>query len=878
MSCAGTPATDPPRPLLRLQYQIPDPSFCQAATCVDYEQDGRRAILFASRSTGKLQLVEAANGAVRWERELDGRQQSLSVYDVDGDGAWEILYSVSDPGRLYLLDQNGNLLRQWDSADSKLGNSPVILDGDGDGVLDGYLGTRTNALVRLNMANLAVLNQRDNWVQCGCYTSAMDVDLDGRWDLFAGSGDDTSAKGSLVRFDPISLKSIWSWSTNDNASSADAVLADIDDDGFVEVIKSVDNYAGDDPHDAIYAFETDGELLWKVPGLAGEDSPNIADLDGDGDVEIVGMTFGSMVYCLDAKGKLQWSQDLRPELDDSAHAYLAPILGDVDGDRELEVIALTNGGFTQQAHGIVFALSADGEIIDKLDVGGDRYWGEAFYCNVDDDPFLEIVVSGSGGMDVIETRGVGPATEHFQRRRSYQRLNVIPWAYEDSYFIYRGTRDGVRNLTDNLVLDSSAAGDRRSGRFITETLSLPPRHCFTSFACEKRTPRGTTIAVNVLDDAGASLERDVRSGSNLNLAESVRLEFVLSTEDPDVTPVLDSYRLDFELQEPAPPPGFRKSNQIVLDVGGQNSFDSCQAKYPSISRVGEEWWMWYSGRASDCFTGSIGLATSDDGLEWVKHDDGGPVFEHGIPGTFDSTKTDHPAVLRFGGRFHMWYTAGDDENRYTVGYATSNDGIHWRRENGGRPVFLPGAEGEFDDREVLHPAVVRDESGTLHMWYNGVGPQKTFRVGHAVSRDGVRWQRENGGKAVLAPSVVGGFDEGYVYNVHVRLEGEIFHMWYSAWVAGERSTGANHNGLTYAWSHDGNHWKKDTSPTLTNGAPGQSDEYACFGCFVVSREEGMWMYYSMADDEKIYRVGLARQTLVPPSLAPSGKLLSAESS
>jgi len=26
----------------------------------------------------------------------------------------------------------------------------------------------------------------------------------------------------------------------------------------------------------------------------------------------------------------------------------------------------------------------------------------------------------------------------------------------------------------------------------------------------------------------------------------------------------------------------------------------------------------------------------------------------------------------------------------------------------------------------------------------------------------------------------------------------------------------------------------------------------------------MWMYYSMADDEKIYRVGLARQTLVPP--------------
>lgn len=233
-----------------------------------------------------------------------------------------------------------------------------------------------------------------------------------------------------------------------------------------------------------------GELLWKVSGLAGEDSPNVADLDGDGDVEIVGMTFGGVVYCLDGTGKLEWSRDLRPELDNSSHAYLAPVLGDVDGDRQLEILALTNGGFSEQAPGIVFALTADGEVLDELNVGGDRYWGEVFYCNIDDDPFMELVVSGSGGVDVIETRGFGPATEHFQRRRSYQRLNVVPRAYEDSCSIYRGTKDGVCNLTDNLVLQRSDTEYRPDGHFVTERFILPPGCCFTSLGWDRRTPEG----------------------------------------------------------------------------------------------------------------------------------------------------------------------------------------------------------------------------------------------------------------------------------------------------------------------------------------------------------------------------------------------------
>lgn len=428
---------------------------------------------------------------------------------------------------------------------------------DGDGILDGYLGTRSKYLVRLNMQELAPTARRPNWSQCGCHTTAMDVDGDGRWDLFAGSGDDRGGKGVLHRYDPITLDSVWSYKTDDNASSADPVLADIDGDGQVEIIKSVDNYAGDDAHDAVYAFETDGTLLWKVEGLSGEDSPNVADLDGDGSVEIVGMTFGSEVYCLDAQGHFKWRRDLRPELDDKSHAYMTPVLCDLDGNSGLEILAMTNGGYFDRpgagSNGVLFALSSSGEILDRLDVGGPRYWGKAFCCNIDDDPYLELVVSGSGGLDVVQTRGYGPNTEHFQRRRDYQRLSVLPWAYEDTYFVYRGQKQGVTNGTDDLMLEETDGRYREQGKYVTELLTLPPNGFFNRLRFDAQTPPGTALAVNILDGSGNTLMEDVNDETTLHLDQSVRLEFLLTTTDVSATPVLNEYSLSFDRKDSSTP-------------------------------------------------------------------------------------------------------------------------------------------------------------------------------------------------------------------------------------------------------------------------------------------------------------------------------------
>lgn len=309
------------------------------------------------------------------------------------------------------------------------------------------------------------------------------------------------------------------------------------------------------------------------------------------------------------------------------------------------------------------------------------------------------------------------------------------------------------------------------------------------------------------------------------------------------------------------PPRFRfqKTNRSVLDNGAAGKFDSTHAKYPCVLKVGDEWWMWYNGRTDNAFTGAVGLATSNAGLVWTKKNNGDPVLDHGPPGTFDSTKVDHPAVLFFDDKFHMWYTAGDADSQYKIGYATSEDGIDWRRENDARPVLGPGAEGKFDERVVLHPAVVRDQSGLLHIWYNGDGPQRSFWIGHATSRDGIHWERQNGGDPVLEPSKVGGRKELYVYNVMVLLQDGTYHMWYSTAldIDDRGRLKAKGNGIVYAHSQDGTQWTKDAVPTLVNGDPGSLDAYACFACYVVPRPDGLWMYYSAGSQYQRYTTTLA---------------------
>ena len=131
---------------------------------------------------------------------------------------------------------------------------------------------------------------------------------------------------------------------------------------------------------------------------------------------------------------------------------------------------------------------------------------------------------------------------------TYMRNNALPWIYEDSYFIYRGTKEGVTTRADNLVLARSADGYRAAGHYTTPLLSLPPGCSFSRLEYETDTPSGTGIEVRILGQDGAVLREDLPPAAPLQITQAVRLQFTLRTVSPGRTPSLGSYALSFGLQ------------------------------------------------------------------------------------------------------------------------------------------------------------------------------------------------------------------------------------------------------------------------------------------------------------------------------------------
>ncbi|MFF0144265.1 glycoside hydrolase family protein [Amycolatopsis sulphurea] len=125
-----------------------------------------------------------------------------------------------------------------------------------------------------------------------------------------------------------------------------------------------------------------------------------------------------------------------------------------------------------------------------------------------------------------------------------------------------------------------------------------------------------------------------------------------------------------------------------------------------------------------------------------------PAVLSGSPGHFDGVHTCDPSVLRVGGTYFMYYTgaAGDHALGNAVGMATSTDGVHWTRANGGQPILGPSHDvHRANVYGAGQPAAVfldgwyylmfTDTTGRAAGW-NGAG-QFVLRAHDAAFRSGV---------------------------------------------------------------------------------------------------------------------------------------------
>jgi hypothetical protein len=181
----------------------------------------------------------------------------------------------------------------------------------------------------------------------------------------------------------------------------------------------------------------------------------------------------------------------------------------------------------------------------------------------------------------------------------------------------------------------------------------------------------------------------------------------------------------------------RYPRKLVLEPGGAGSWDAKIATFASVIKDHNDFKMYYSGRGVQ-FNGNIGLATSNDVKRWVKYR-GNPILEKGGAGSWDDMMIWCPMVWKED-YYHMLYTGANSKSVTQVGYATSNDGVHWKKyEN--NPVFNDPTWAH-NDTEGWGVIKVGD---TYFLWYNTLMTAYSTlnpsprELGVAISKDLIHW-------------------------------------------------------------------------------------------------------------------------------------------
>lgn len=279
------------------------------------------------------------------------------VGGIDDDPQSEILVTALAGGPLYAFDHDGTLVDGWPPTDKLVGAAYAGL-----GQLDP------------SDANLEVAS--------GYFGPGYS------WGYLAAYDDDAS---HLPR---------WPQQSNGYVESPPA-LADVDGDGVDELF--IDEEDGD-----LHAYKADGSVLpgWPQYGNAGQSiyTPAIGDLDGDGDFEIVAatewITSGGLLHA--------WHHDGTPVAGFPVrflepYGMTFPMLGDVDGDGQLEIVfsgAHKSEGYNEP---VIFVVGGNGSVERKIPLPG---WttGAGALADMDGDDVPEIIMQ-SGQLVVVRGDG-----------------------------------------------------------------------------------------------------------------------------------------------------------------------------------------------------------------------------------------------------------------------------------------------------------------------------------------------------------------------------------------------------------------------------------------------------------------------------------------
>jgi hypothetical protein len=365
-------------------------------TAGDLDADGELEII----AYGETIYVWHQDGSLLdgWPKEISRISGAPAIGDLDGDGDLEIVGATMTEHMIYAFHHDGTLVDGWpQDAFGKYiyGSSPVLGDLDRDGDLEVLITNNYGGIYAWHGDGTLL----EDWPVGGTFTykptTLADIDKDGDLELFTPSEwasnhgwitayhhDDKNGDGNVDgvggEWDPSYL----------DGKPGEIVVGDIDNDGDLEILISTG--VGDISFAYVHAWHHDGSIVdgWPRQGEAGEGFRKclIGDLDIDGDLEILAATRDGKLYIWhhDGSNFNGWPKE---------NIGIYPIIGDVDSDNQVEIIAVEAVSRTE-----IYAYNLDGSIVDgwPLQVQG-RFSIYArtpiLLADIDSDNDLEVIAS-----------------------------------------------------------------------------------------------------------------------------------------------------------------------------------------------------------------------------------------------------------------------------------------------------------------------------------------------------------------------------------------------------------------------------------------------------------------------------------------------------
>lgn len=260
----------------------------------------------------------------------------------------------------------------------------------------------------------------------------------------------------------------------------------------------------------------------------------------------------------------------------------------------------------------------------------------------------------------------------------------------------------------------------------------------------------------------------------------------------------------------------------------------------SVLRETNGYRMWLSWRPKK----SVALVESPDGFHWSEPPQVilGPRSETGW-----EEDINRPVVLKRKDGYHLWYT-GQAKGHSWIGYATSPDGILWKRMSD-KPVLSP--EQPWEKVAVMCPHVNWDASARLfRMWYSGGEQYEPDAIGYATSPDGLNWTRAQGGP-IFRCDPKNAWEKHKVTACQVVQHRDWYLMFYIGF------SDVDHAQIGIARSRDGlTNWERHPQNPIIRPGRDQWDHDACYKPFTIF-DGSKWLLWYNGRRGNVEQIGLA---------------------